>query len=421
MPASQPAPAEQSSPGLTNYCVWLAARSALKLNGNLPFTLRDGSALVMDAQRQVDGGRIIEHMGLFFRCDVRASDLLEGVRRAKSMALHISDELSAASCAAIADAELTLAYGSARGRQDRPALLPVRNSPSVRRPRRDFDEPRFREFIRRLGSYRQADGSKGRRVMRALHCLRKSMLEADVVDSFEDLWRGLEAMNPLIREKFGLATTEALICPRCKRVVACECGERQTRAADWLGIAHSIEKLAGHPAATARLLRNRRIDIVHARADVMDSIAGLDQLVIIARRSLLAGIAEELGIPQELRNDYLRDLLPIDEQPEFLVEGQLNESDVAELDSTKQLPRLRLLALEVLSTPPIGSNSIEGVRAIQLVVEMLNYAGRWTASRVYPRLPSGPEAADAAPDILVKVIDGSPPVGSVPGSTGQSG
>src|SRR6185369_16473260 len=96
--------------------------------------------------------------------------------------------------------------------------------------RRAFNDVVFRPFHDLMVAVESADEARPKndrlapRVNRALHYLRRSYLESDPIDRFEDVAAALQSLDPLLRRKFGLPTAYDPKCS-CGQILTCKhCG-----------------------------------------------------------------------------------------------------------------------------------------------------------------------------------------------------
>lgn len=246
-----------------------------------------------------------------------------------------------------------------------------------------------------------------RRIDRALHYLRQSALETDAVDKFEDLWVGLESINPLIREKFAVGTSYRPTCKHCGDQLACaKCATQVESPDNASGIDHIVENLLSLPTSDAKLLRAKRIQIAHSTKSFRELFVNLASATEIARRALIAGIHNLLQLPAEMLPVLGREPLSLVGNASITVVATLVDLPLSQLESADHYPQLKLEALELvlptdpnadpnLPHPPTPDTDPLNVLAVQVVVSPVNFAGEVKNARAYARFASDPEQTNS--------------------------
>ena len=250
-----------------------------------------------------------------------------------------------------------------------------------------FDFPEFRSR-RRLNidnlrlffeeHLERHDDQRGkRRIARAPHLLRRSHLEHDPVDRFEDLWAALEAINPLIREKHSIHRDYSVQCDNCHSALACRnCGHDAVSVDSSSGMRYVILDMLGKKDQWSEL-RRARVTIVHSLEDPLEIAQGIAPKVDALRKALLAGILDLLDIPASEQSRFDHPPLPLSTQPQLLIRGELFDlaADTVEQD-IDNLPHFELSQSEPLSR----ESSAEGmdIERTSFSLSPIGFDGRYS-------------------------------------------
>lgn len=357
-----------------------------------------------------------EHQGIRYTVEVDATDILRAIAISKNLASHAADMLSCAGTVAIEDPVPLFAIDCEPSRNDREFAQVIHDAPQLRQFRRAINEADFRILFDGLRRVREANPRAANRVDRALRYLRQSTLENDALDRFEDLWVGLEAINPLLREKYQTSTKFTQKCGNCGNVLACASCDAQVRAADnSSGIDYVVTEILGLSKPDAKLLRGKRIQIVHSTATFLQVSENLARATEIARQTLIAGIHDVLALPSDALPRLLRQPLAIVGNAFLVVVATLVDLPVAVIDAAERYPQLKLEGLELvlpthpdadrdLPHPPTPDTAPLDVHAVQVVVSVKDFAGEVRSARVFGDFYADPEAENSEFQTIVRPL-----------------
>src|SRR5687767_70511 len=193
------------------YRVILTGRSALKLGEKRGWRDPEHHLRIADDWRP-DSHGLQRHAGLIYTVELNADGILESLQSAVSYTRHITDQLSLVHGVMIEHPYPQFSIDIASDTPDRELAQVLYNVPIIHEPRRDYNHSLYNDFHGRLDALRRQKPTEAQRIDRALHYLRNSCYEQDPIDQFEDTWVALEAINPLIRNKYTRPTTYRQHC-----------------------------------------------------------------------------------------------------------------------------------------------------------------------------------------------------------------
>lgn len=381
---------EAESAPVRSWLVRLHSASTLRLDSEKHFR-RPASQMVARVSNGLNNDG--EHVGLDFTVELHAVSEDEAFEMAAGYAAILADVLSAGHRAAVADPEPLFALSE----DDGGVVLAQRfgNEPNVATSFSDFDREAFRDLFAALDRVTQPGQERERvRVERALRHLRRSMLTSDAFDRFSELWIGLEAINPLIKDRYALATTFPRQCKHCGEAYLCKCGNTFQSNDNSSGITYIVETILGLGTKAAKPIRDKRNDVEHSLETLDQQIHGLSDIIQLARRALVAGLADVLGVAAATRVRLLERALDAPPASQYRVTVRLPGAKLSDFLGSPP-PQIVLQGVTAIhSNSPEDQQVRTGVIAIQLHWQLANYSGVATAisaNAVVPREPGTPK------------------------------
>jgi|GEM_PF-6721079 len=201
-----------------NYLAWFEARTQAHLNQN-PATFLIESPIgqervaVQTRWGNQFGRQIVEAIELEITLD--ASSLDEAINLAGSRANRWLAALSFAGRAPVEDARLLLAYDVTPNKLERPFLQRFYQDLWSRSLQVHVDPAVLQGVINGWG---QLEGKRHWAASRAFYWYRRALRAGDPADRFTYLWLGLEALEPMLREKLNIPQDDAR-CPSCNKLL----------------------------------------------------------------------------------------------------------------------------------------------------------------------------------------------------------
>ena len=326
------------------------------------------------------------------------------------LASNIADQLSFVHGTAIDDPAPLFALGLESLENSIELAQVIRNGPELKEIRRSFADEITRPVFELLNRARDKDESCKivPRIERALRYLRKSVLETDPIDSFEDLSNGLQALEPRLQQKYGTSTTSQKKCESCKGELNCKaCGNPVMAQDNFSGLDYVVVELLGRPPEEARRLRTRRNAIVHSFADLDSLLDGLADLSKLARAALMVGVLGILGASSELCGQLTRQALSIAGPPEIVVVAKLRGISLEKIQQQTNYPSLHLVTLYAVIQEDTDHDNL---RALKIVVGITNFEGDWEPVEAFVTFKRDPEDSGPIPDLLLEKAGPSVPI-----------
>jgi hypothetical protein len=206
------------------------------------------------------------------------------------------------------------------------------------------------------------------RLMRTIRWCRKAMLETDVLDQFMNLWTGLEVLNGLVKDKYGLPKDKPIrVCPKCKAPVVTE----PTLA----GIEHLFLHMLKSSSKTWSSVRDTRVGLIHGHKDLSRITKKAQELIPDMQRALLLGIFDILDIPEEIQKGLMREPLMESEPPTVKVRALLHQLPYEELANRGADPHLVITSMNGTTNVQQGGRRSE---VVNMGLRMEGYQGKWT-------------------------------------------
>jgi hypothetical protein len=324
---------------LAPYRVWLRSRSALVLSKPVTLTFRDSKTVVTN--NRLPGNHEAEPFGLVYVVDVLAETIENALVVARNLAAHVANQLSITHAAAIEDPAAMIAFDMDPAVPDREMAQLERGFNLADGPRRHFRPDVFREWFNRW-TVANDDAKVSLRLGRALTYLRRSILEKDPIDQFEDLWNGLETINVLMQRKYNLPTTFKSTCPHC--------GQERDIPGNSSGMRYTVETLRGESAGTWDKIATFRNGIVHGFADFPEVFDNITSHLAVVRAALVVGCLDIVGFPKERWETILREPLVLVEGAEALLRSRLKDLSVDAFVSMREVPHYELVLEQLRRT-----------------------------------------------------------------------
>lgn len=322
------------------------------------------------------------HVGLIYVVDLKAADSETALVAACRLCRRITDELSLLHRSAIEVPTPQFALEWQPAATDREFAQVLYNVPVVHDPRREFQHTLYETFFQRIDAARPASPKLYLRLERAMHFLRSSQLDSDVIDKFEDVCEALEALEPRLRGKYGTSTKRPCRCATCKEDLRCQaCSAEALCENKRSGIDAFMTKVLGVDPKTAKQLRDKRNDLVHSRVPLEVLANGLDQMVEVARRTAHEGILDLLGYDSAERFRLTGDYLPLGVPPRLIAKAILHGLGRDGILANGRYPQIKLRGIEVIqpSVSGVASQEIKPI-GLQLHIGMENCSADWRAA-----------------------------------------
>jgi hypothetical protein len=372
---------------MKDYRIWLKARSALSLTRPAQLAYANVTVLVTNLMERPDTALPEVQVGLNYQVSLRAKTIDEAFDVAIHASAHVNGVLCAAHGAAIDDPVPVLALDWDRADADREFGQIVRDLPLSVIPRRILREDRLVTLLEGWERLSETNGDR-EKVARALGLLRRSHVESDLVDQFEDLWDGLEVINSIIKDKYSLPKTfRGRKCPKC--------GELLEVPGSASGIRYAVVELLKEPAEHYKELNALRKDIVHGLGTSGDVLARVRPGIELARRALLVSLLDVMDIPPTQRVVFLRNALPISTGPEVHIRATLRDLPVSQIESSQKIPYFEI---EFAETARSGNPGQLGTKSVtfDISAKIHNFDGRLENYRQDLMVAKDPDDANAA-------------------------
>jgi hypothetical protein len=199
------------------------------------------------------------------------------------------------------------------------------------------------------------------------------------LDQFEDAWTALEAINPLVRDKYSQPTTYQQKCRECEEVLFCKnCGAAVRLQDNASGIDYIITNILQESDAKAKDLRKTQNSIDHAFADFSTVLTDIVEKTQLAQRAAAAGILDLLDFPDDQRSSLMRSMLPIASNSRVLVSAVLYDLPVETLRAPMSYPQLELKFCETMrpNCPQEHAGETCPV-AVTTYITTRNFSGAW--------------------------------------------
>ncbi len=394
---------------LKRYRVILTSRSSLKAGIKRDWKNPEYHMLIRDDLQKDAGDGPPRHAGLIYTVEVSAEHIVESIHKAVSYVRHVTDQISAIHGVAIEYPVPLFSIDIEKAYSHRELAQVLYNVPALHQPRRTHDSDLYKNFYYRLDELRQYHPKSAKRIDRALHYLRSSYIEQEPIDRFEDAWVALENINPLIREKYAQPTTYQRKCPKCKENLSCwRCNVEIKEPDNASGIDYIVTQLLQETLTMAMGVREKRLDIVHARTSFSTIMNDINPKTRLAQRAVMAGVLDILGIPKEQGANFLREMLPLTGAQHVTVSAILYDLPVESLGTRTKYPQLFLQSCEkeVQNRQEVHAGEICPIAA-QLNIGIQNFSGTWDLLEVSLLLETDPDNKDSAIQIIARKVSGA--------------
>ena len=201
-------------------------------------------------------GRVVQ-TGLVFRVYLASEDIGGAKFKAKGLVDGIVSFMSFATGVGLQIPVEILMYETTPENGEKDFLQVFWNPATIQLSRRMVDPP----FLTRVIDNALKQGPSFHRIARAINWYRLSMMSSNIFDKFNCFWIGLEALNPLLQEKFDIIDMP-------KDVICAECGHKwQITDKSIVGIKSLITVKMNDKALFVKL-RTLRRDLLHSTCEL---------------------------------------------------------------------------------------------------------------------------------------------------------
>jgi hypothetical protein len=201
---------------LKNFVVIFELKPAVRIkkNGfNVILKEFDGDKRVIITRTEQKVGNQMIQTGLLFRVYISADNVNQARERAKGFVDGVVGLLTFSTNVGLSIPNEMLAYELTPDTQEREFLQILYNPANVTPSRRTVNHNFFENLLNHV--FKQGDESH-HNVARALRWYRMGTLTFDPFDKFNCFWVGLEALNPILQKKIGVAKEIRKIkCDNC--------------------------------------------------------------------------------------------------------------------------------------------------------------------------------------------------------------
>jgi hypothetical protein len=176
-------------------------------------------------------------------------------------------------------------------------------------------------------------GKNEQRIIRAIFWFRKGLFEKNVVDKFISFWTGLESINELLCNYFGLTEDERKWkCNICHSVIL---------PVSTIGIKKLFIDILKFDNDNFQKIRNARNDLIHGGSPLnTDFVKEIMDYNPIIKKALIIGIGELLQIDNKIINKIIK------------------YTPIKYIDSFRIILKLNLLGLEIPKIEEVDSQPI---------------------------------------------------------------
>lgn len=363
------------------YRVILTGRSALRTVERRSWAGSDYKISVRDDVSQLESRSA--HRGLIYDALIDLDDPFQSIRRGTEVTRRIADELALVHGCWMYEPRPRFAIDWNESQPDRDFVQVFHRLPLLHDPRHAFELDWYKEVFLRLDGLGVKGKKRGRRVRRAMHYLRESLLEDDPVDRFEDICAALEALEPELKAVYDVEGKVTAKCSSCSGSLICsECEETATRTEPWSGANRLIEEVPEVTRRDAVTLRRKRNAVVHSFKSREEILDGLWQVERVARTLVQHGVLKLLDIPVDIRGKAVSEVLRSARPPAAVVRCTIRSLSVKEVQAAANFPQLKLRGIEtVIQNQPTFQHEAKPLAA-KLMVWMTNHEGPWEPSTV---------------------------------------
>jgi len=320
------------------------------------------------------------HRGLLFDVTLDA----ESADRARLIASRVLEQveasLSFAMAVAIGHSQPIATFAAS---PEGTAVEQVQILPVVAGARRWMIHERFRAFWDPL---QVVDPVKRDRLERAIAWHRKGSQEEYALDRFVSWMSGLEALNPLIQEKYGLPHDQTRPCPNPN------CRQPVNAGPIASGVQRALEQAAG--AEFARQVRRARNDIVHARESIGPVVEQVSGVLRDVGRALRLAVLDLLDVPADQRDQFVVTNMDIPREYRERVDFVTPDIQFADLPVGQTFPSLPLPRIDARrEETPAGMTE-----HVSTTYENLPFRARLVAHQVEARVDADDPLASLRQD-----------------------
>jgi hypothetical protein len=282
-------------------------------------------------------------VGLSLEVKVNAQNIDEAIGKAKGIADGVTSFASLCSGVGMPIVREELAYDTSPEIYDRSHLQFFHEIP-VTPSRREIDHLAMIDIMDKVINLGESD--KRERVTRAIRWCRRGALALDPLERFTWYWIGLETLNPLLQNTFGVST---------KPTVS--------------GIRAAVRKFKPDESTLFTRMRELRVGLVHGKTDLKTMIPEAVTLHNVTREILVRAILLILSIsPTE---KFLRDAVSAESPLVAAVVSTLHGSDPANLGPPGEHPHFELKSHEVKKAE-VTESGVTATITTNLVARLAN-------------------------------------------------
>lgn len=329
---------------MKRYRVRLVGESAISLDQPARINLirenvTDVQIDIYNNVQEPKPGTLHLHRGFFYDVSFRAENVVDALQQASAKCRVALDLLSTSHGAAVAEPRPLIALDLDEDSNEREFAQLFRNIPMTLHARTAFTKSRLGVLVQRL---KDTDPSKDgiRRIWRGLYHLRRSILETDLLDRFQDLWNGLETINPLIGGRYGLDPWYEV--RKCRR-----CGEPQRAFGASVGIRHVVVEMLGRSKEEWNDVHQCRQTIVHGKLMMEEILPTLGPMCDMLRDALMLAVLDLLDVPESERDVFLGTQLPIFEAPQLIISAVIDNCPLSAIAQKSTLPHLKVEEVQI--------------------------------------------------------------------------
>ncbi len=350
--------------GEKDYFISLYADSAVRLSEPLQVQLGDCDIEISETQSSPLKDFFPD---LKWAYTVRTSAIgpISAIWKAERFVSFLNDIITINETAAIDDPTPFISYDTDKSEADREFAQPLYMQTDSLRTFRPFSSGKLRKFLESYSGF--GDVKDRRRIDRALRFYGRAHLEADPIDKYEDLWTALEALNPLIRDKFQTHRHYQITCKHCSDPVFCRnCDGAIEEVDSSSGIKYLIEEILGEKEIWSAL-RRTRIEIVHSTEDPFEVTREIAPKTQMLRKAVIAGVNNLLDNDESDWEGIAEYPLPLSASPRFMLKGKILATPPGNiLADVENLPSFRFS--DDIATNDQATEMEDGIRVEHLKI-----------------------------------------------------
>lgn len=306
---------------MKEYTILFSLRPAVKLDPKmtsltLEFMETEGSrkVTISKIEDEVAGHKI--QSGLLFRVFLQANNAKEAIAKAKSFVDGVVSFITLITGIGLLTPREELAYEVTPQVNERDFMQIYHDPFHVPISRRNLDNQLLIQLIdhfTRLNPYISS------RIARGIRWYRMGTMTSDIFDRFNCFWIGLEALNPVLQEKFSVLD-DMTKCPKC--------GYEWVSMPTISGIRTFIQNEIPEGKTLYRLFRELRNHIMHSKEKLENIQKEVSDAVPKLAEVLFRAICFALGLKEWKKVPYkvILEQIPLHIELEAILVGGVPES-----------------------------------------------------------------------------------------------